>query len=146
MDRGSGLAPYQQRQMAQLATSSDYAVCRGKRGAPEHRLCTCGERRVETTEHAVLECTRYEGLRGPLVAVMRDHAAAVRDEHGYAASPSEILRWAIDDYSPGPVVPSAGTEASLARYRDALLTFHRESKRVRYAQRADAAPQHPRAL
>ena len=38
-----------------LATSSDYAVCRGKRGAPEHRLCTCGERRVETTEHAVLE-------------------------------------------------------------------------------------------
>ena len=70
----------------------------------------------------------------------------VRDEHGYAASPAEILRWAIDDYSPGPVVPSAGTEASLARYRDALLTFHRESKRVRYAQRADAAPQHPRAL
>ena len=65
---------------------------------------------------------------------------------GYAASPAEILRWAIDDYSPGPVVPSAGTEASLARYRDALLTFHRESKRVRYAQRADAAPQHPRAL
>ena len=50
--------------------------------APALRLCACGERQVETTEHAVLECTRYEGLRGPLAAVMRDHAAAVRDEHG----------------------------------------------------------------
>ena len=38
---------------------------------------------------------------------------------GRAASPAEILRWAIGDCSPGPVVPSARTEASLARYHDA---------------------------
>ena len=50
MAADSGLTPYQQRQMAQLATSSDYAVCRGKRGALEHQLCPCGQRKRENTE------------------------------------------------------------------------------------------------
>ena len=62
----SDLAPYQQRQMAQLATCSDYAVCRGKRGAPEHQLCPCGQRKRENTKHAVLECPLYGELREPL--------------------------------------------------------------------------------
>ena len=59
MQRECGLAPYQQRQLAQLTTGSDYAVCRGKRGPAESRLCPCGAGCVETTAHAVLECTLY---------------------------------------------------------------------------------------
>jgi len=76
---------------AQLATCSDYAVCRGKRGAPEHQLCLCGQRKRENTEHAVLECPLYEGLREPLDRAMREHMALVLDEHAYAMSPSEAL-------------------------------------------------------
>ena len=87
MAEDSDLAPYQQRQMAQLATCSDYAVCRGKRGAPEHQLCLCGQRKRENTEHAVLECPLYEGLREPLDRAMREHTALVLDEHGYAMAP-----------------------------------------------------------
>ena len=76
MAEDSGLTPYQQRQMAQLATCSDYAVCRGaKRGAPEHQLCPCGQRKRENTGHALLECPLYEGLRGPLDRTMREHTA-----------------------------------------------------------------------
>ena len=82
MAEGIGFAPYQQRQMAQLATCSDYAVCRGKRGAPEHQLCPCGQRKRENTEHAVLECPLYEGLRGPLDRTMREHTALVLDRFG----------------------------------------------------------------
>ena len=88
----------------------------------------------------------YESLRRPLEAVMHGHMAVVRDEHGYALSPAEALRWAIDDCGPGPITPGVETDASLARYRDALLAFHRESKRVRYSKTKDAASQHPRAL
>ena len=64
----------------------------------------------------------------------------------YALSPAEALRWAIDDCGPGPITPGVETDASLARYRGALLAFHRESKRVRYSKTKDAASQHPRAL
>ena len=146
MAEDSDLAPYQQRQMAQLATCSDYAVCRGKRGAPEHQLCLCGQRKRENTEHAVLECPLYEGLREPLDRAMREHMALVLDEHAYAMSPSEALRWAIDDHRPGWVSGCEKTQTSLMRYREALLTFHRESKRARYSKKKAAASQHPRAL
>ena len=146
MAEDSGLTPYQQRQMAQLATSSDYAVCRGKRGAPEHQLCPCGQRKRENTEHAVLECPLYEELREPLDRAMREHTTLVLEEHGYAMTPPEALRWAVDDHGPGWVSECEKTQASLMRYREALLTFHRESKRARYSKKKAAASQHPRAL
>ena len=123
-----------------------YAVCRGKRGAPEHQLCQCGQRKRENTEHAVLECPLYGELREPLNRAMREHTVLVLEEHGYAMAPPEALRWAIDDHSPGWVWECEKTQASLMRYREALLTFHRESKRARYSKKKAAASQHPRAL
>ena len=146
LEENSGLSPYQQRQMAQLTTSSDYAVCRGKRGAPEHRLCTCGSGEVENTEHAVLRCPHYGELRGPMEVALQEHTAAIRDEHGHEMTALEALRWAIDNSSPGPVTPTEITEASLAKYRQALLEFHRKSKWRRYEMQQAAADQHPRAL
>ena len=78
---------------------------------------------------------------------MQEHTALVLAEHGYAISPpAEALRWAIDDHSPGWVSRCERTQASLMRYREALLTFHRESKRARYSRKKAAASQHPRAL
>ena len=44
---------------------------------------------------------------------MHGHMAVVRDEHGYALSPAEALRWAIDDCGPGPITPGVETDASL---------------------------------
>ena len=141
----SGMSPYQQRQMAQLTTSSGYAVCRGKRGAPEERLCTCGSGELENTEHAVLRCAHYAQLRGALRTALRRHVAAIEAEHAYKITAREALRWAIDDMSPGSVTPTEATERSLAEYRQALLRFHRESKRKRYAMQK-AVPQRPGAL
>ena len=51
-----------------------------------------------------------------------------------------------DDHDPGWVSECEKTQASLMRYREALLTFHRESKRARYSKKKAAASQHPRAL
>ena len=85
--------------------------------------------------------------RSAATPLARGHAQA--DEASaaaYAMSPSEALRWAIDDHSPGWVSESEKTQASLMRYREALLTFHRESKRARYSKKKAAASQHPRAL
>ena len=114
--------------------------------APEHQLCPCGQRERENTEHAVLACPLYEELREPLDRAMREHTALVLEEHGHAMAPPEALRWAIDDHSPGWVSECEKTQASLMRYREALLTFHRESKRARYSKKKAAASQHPRAL
>ena len=63
---------------------------------------------------------------------MREHTALVLGEHGYAMAPPEALRWAIDDHSPGWVSRCEKTQASLMKCREALLIFHRESKRARY--------------
>ena len=82
----------------------------------------------------------------PLNRAMREHTALVLEEHRYAMAPPEALRWAIDDHSPGWVSECEKTQASLMRYREALLTFHRESKRARYSRKKAAASQHPRAL
>ena len=68
------------------------------------------------------------------------------EEHGHEMTALEALRWAIDNSSPGPVTPTEITEASLAKYRRALLEFHRKSKRRRYEMQQAAADQHPRAL
>ena len=122
-----------------------YAVCRGKRGTPEHRLCTCGSGETENTEHAVIRCAHYARLRGALRAALRRHVAAVEAEHAYTVTARQALRWAIDDVSPGPVTPTEVTERSLSEYREALLRFHCESKRKRYAMHK-AVPQRPGAL
>ena len=50
-------------------------------------------------------------------------------------TPPEALWWAIDDHSPGWVSGCEKTQTSLVRYREALLTFHRESKRARYSKK-----------
>ena len=96
---------------------------------------------------ALLECPLHEELREPLDRAMREHTALVLEEHGDAMAPPEgALRWAIDDHGPGWVSECEKTQASLMRYREALLTFHRESKRARYSKKKAAASQHPRAL
>ena len=77
---------------------------------------------------------------------MREHTVLVLEEHGYAMTPPEALRWAIDDHGPGWVSECEKTQASLMRYREALLTFHRESKRARCSKKKAAASQRPRAL
>ena len=61
-------------------------------------------------------------------------------------TPPEALRWAIEDHSPEWVSESEKTQNSLVRYREELLTFHRESKRARYSKKKAAASQHPGAL
>ena len=82
MAEDSGLTPYQQRQMAQLATCSDYAVCRGKRGAPEHQLCPCG-RPAQAREHQARRA-RVPAVRGIARASEQGYAGAHRTGAGGA--------------------------------------------------------------
>ena len=146
LQRGCGLAPYQQRQMAQLTTGSDYAVCRGKRGPAEGRLCPCGAGRVETAAHAMLQCPLYADIREGFTDAQRALRDAVAAEHKYALPAEEALRWAIEDMCPMHFVPGQLATAALLSYRVAMLDFHRETKRARFARARDTAPQRPRAL
>ena len=134
----SGLAPYQQRQVAQLATSSDYAAARGKRGGGERRLCTCTAHRIETTEHVVLECELYAAQREPLTEAITEWSAAMQ-----GLSAQEALHWAINDKLPSPVMHTEDRKAAGAALRAALLDFHRLVKSAQYIKPRDAAPQPP---
>ena len=143
----SQMSPYQQRQLAQLTTGSEYAACRGKRGRPEDRLCECGQRKHETTEHVLLECPVYSMQRERVNTAMQKHIEAVRSEYGYALEPAEALRWAIDDHSPGWVLACDRTESSLEALRGAVLDMHREVRQERYTrQKAAPAQWRTRAL
>ena len=146
MQRGCGLTPYQQRQLAQLTTGSDYAVCRGKRGPAEGRLCPCGAGCVETTEHALLRCPLGADMRAAFASAQRALRDAVADAHKYELAAEEALRWAIDDMCPMHFEPGERATAALLSYRVAMLDFHRESKRARFARARDTATQRPRAL
>ena len=132
--------PYQQRQMAQLTTGSDYAVCRGKRGPAEGRLCPCGAGCVETTAHALLQCPLYADMREAFDNAQRALRDAVAVAHKYELSAEEALRWAIDDMCPMHFEPGQPAIAALLSYRVAMLNFHRESKRARFARARDTAP------
>ena len=66
--------------------------------------------------------------------------------HKYELSAEEALRWAIDDMCPMHFEPGERATAALLSYRVAMLDFHRESKRARFARARDTAPQRPRAL
>ena len=90
---GSGVAPYAQRQWAQLDTGSDFAVSRGKGTGPaEHTLCGCGQGCVETVQHAVLECPLYDRVRPALSSAFAAHAAAgVLADDSYELAPREAL-------------------------------------------------------
>ena len=98
------MSPYQQRQLAQLSTGSEYAVCRGKRGAPECTLCECDMRKRETVAHVVLECPLYTHQRQAVSEAMRDHITAMSHEHGHPLTQEEALEWVIGDQSPGWVL------------------------------------------
>jgi hypothetical protein len=63
-----GLTPYRHRLRAKLTTGSDFAVCRGKRGATSYQSCTCRAQALETTTHALFECEFYDAIRSPLIA------------------------------------------------------------------------------
>ena len=134
----SGLAPYQQRQIAQLATSSDYAAARGKRGGGERRLCTCTAHRIETTEHVVLECELYAAQREPLTEAITEWSAAMQ-----GLSAQEALHWAINDKLPSPVMLTEDRMAAGTALRAAVLDFHRLVKSIQYIKPRDAAPQPP---
>ena len=121
-------------------------MCRGKRGPAEGRLCPCGAGRVETAEHALLQCPLYADLKGEFTDAQRALRDVVAGAHRYELSPEEALRWAIDDMCPMHFVPGQPTIAALLSYRVAMLDFHRESKRARFARARDTAPQRPRAL
>ena len=56
------------------------------------------------------------------------------------------LEWAVDDMCPMHIAPGQAATAALRSYRVAVLDFHRESKRARYARAREADPQRPRAL
>ena len=132
--------------MAQLTTGSDYAACRGKRGPAVGRLCPCGAGCVETTAHAVLQCPLYADLRGELGDAQRKLRDTVAAEHKYELQDEEALRWATEDTCPMHFAPEPAAAAALRSYRKAVLDFHRESKRARFARARDTAPQRPRAL
>ena len=134
------------RALAQLTTGSDYAVCRGKRGPAEGRLCPCGAGCVETTEHALLRCPMGADMRAAFASAQRALRDAVADAHKYELAAEEALRWAIDDMCPMHFEPGERATAALLSYRVAMLDFHRESKRARFARARDTAPQRPRAL
>ena len=70
----------------------------------------------------------------------------VADTHKYELSAEEALRWAIDDMCPMHFEPGQPANTALLSYRVAMLDFHRESKRARFARARDTAPQRPRAL
>ena len=61
-------------------------------------------------------------------------------------SAEEALRWAIDDMCPMHFEPGQLAITALLSYRMAMLDFHRESKRARFARARDTAPLRPRAL
>ena len=84
-------------QRAQLATSSDYAAARGKRGGGERRLCTCTAHRIETTEHVVLECELYAAQREPLTEAITEWSAAMQGLSAQEAA--------------APLTPLSGPEA-----------------------------------
>ena len=130
LQRGSGLAPYQQRQMAQLTTGSDYAVCRGKRGPAEGRLCPCGAGCVETTAHALLQCPLYADIREAFDSAQHALRDAVAGTHKYELSAEEALRWAIDDMYPMHFEPGQRAIAALLSYRVAMLDFRPFQRRL----------------
>ena len=138
------MSPYQQRQLAQLTTGSEYAACRGKRGAPEGSLCECGMRKRETVAHVVLECPLYAQQRRAVGTAMRGHIGAIAREHEYPLTKEEALQWVIDNESPGWVLDSESTASSLGALREAVLDMHREVRKVRYSA-SKAAPADRRA-
>ena len=129
----SGLSPYQQRQLAELTTGSEYAACRGKRGTPEDTLCKCGMRKRETVAHVLLECSLYTQQRQAVRAAMRAHISAIAQEHGYPLTEAEALEWVISNQSPGWVLDSASTVAGVSALRGAVLDMHREVRKARYS-------------
>ena len=124
--------------LVELATSSDYAAARGKRGGGERRLCTCTAHRIETTEHVVLECELYAAQREPLTEAITEWSAAMQ-----GLSAQEALHWAINDKLPSPVMHTEDRKAAGAALRAALLDFHRLVKSAQYIKPRDAAPQPP---
>ena len=129
------MSAYQQRQLAQLATGSEFAACRGKRGTPEDRMCRCGMHRRETAEHVILECPLYTVQRPPVDEAMRDLESTVKSTFDYAMSREEALRWAVDDMSPGWVIDGESTACGLGDLRGAVLEMHRRVRVVRYNTR-----------
>ena len=141
------MSAYQQRQLAHLTTGSEFAACRGKRGAPEGRMCGCGLHRQETVEHAILECPLYAQQRPPVDKGMHDLIDTVKTTFDYAMSREEALRWAIDGLSPGWVLDGESTAPGLGALRRAVLGMHREVRVVRYrANRATPAGRRSGAL
>ena len=133
------MSPYQQRQLAQLTTSSEYAACRGKRGTRESQLCDCGARVLESSSHILLECKKYEAERAEVQSAIAELAGVVESECDYHLASSEALAWAIEDQGPGWVQESERMEASLHSVRQAVLDMHRVVKKRRYGS-ARAVP------
>ena len=85
-------------------------------------------------------------MRAAFASAQRALRDAVADAHKYELAEEEAMRWAIDDMCPMHFEPGERAAAALLSYRVAMLDFHRESKRARFARARDTAPQRPRAL
>ena len=137
------MSPYQQRQLAQLTTSSEYAACRGKRGTRESQLCDCGARVRESSSHILLDCKKYEAERVAVTGAIAALADVVESECDYPLTSNEALEWAIEDWGPGWVQDSERVDASLRSVRQAVLDMHRVVKKRRYdSARAVPAERH----
>ena len=87
----SGMSPYQQRQLAQLTTGSEYAACRGKRGAPEGTLCKCDMRKREAAVAPRVRC-RYLYWRAHCTGATTIVDAGARPQQWTPGKP-EPLSW-----------------------------------------------------
>ena len=85
-------------------------------------------------------------MRGGFANAQRALRDTVTGAHKYELLAEEALRWAIDDMCPMHFEPGKPAITALLSYRVAMLDFHRESKRARFARARDTAPQRPRAL
>ena len=89
-----------------LTTGSEYAACRGKRGAPEGSLCGCAMPYAQARGDSSSRCAGMPALsilytpssqQRQIGAAMRDHIGAVAREHGYPLTQGEALQWVIGD-------------------------------------------------
>ena len=125
-----GLTPYRRRLWAKLTTGSDFAVCRGKRGATSHQSCTCRARALETTTHALFECEFYDAIRPPLIAASTAwclESGIPANDAGRAAA----LRWAATALRPACASASASASADCV-LRDSIATFYAQAMSIRF--------------
>ena len=152
MSKKTGLLPSSDRRDAGCATASLRALFELVAARPN-----CSGREPPVTAHGQRRLARKGPESGPSQwrrrpRVRPGNLCCELHERETSLSPrspcTELSPEALAHFqgSPPKNSESEKTQNSLMRYREALLTFHRESKRARYSKKKAAASQHPRAL